>query len=639
MITKLLIANRGEIACRVARSAHRLGIRTVAVFSDADEDAPHVSAATEAVRIGPAEAALSYLDPERLIKAARKTGADAVHPGYGFLSENASFARRVEEAGLVWVGPPAGAIESMGDKAAAKAEMSAAGVPMAPGFSGAASPERLLEEAERIGFPLMIKAVAGGGGRGIRIVRDAAAFPEALRGARSEATNAFGSGEVMLEKFMEGARHIEIQVMADTHGNVVHLFERDCSAQRRRQKIVEESPSPSVDEGLRARMGDAAVQAARRIGYVGAGTVEFLVDGDGFYFLEMNTRLQVEHPVTELVTGTDLVEAQLRVAMGEALPWSQQDLSISGHAIEARLYAEDPSRGFLPCTGRILSWLPSPSVRVDGGIREGQEIGIHYDPMLAKLVSWGPDRGTALRLLLAAVEESRLAGVQTNRHFLAWLLRQPGFQNGEVDTGWVERQEWPSPAPSDQHWAVAAAVLATSDGYSWGTRGPQTRWLPLAFGEELRTLAVLQTGPASCEVDGTSVSILRQGEGLLRCEVDGRRWTLGCVRSGGAVLLDDEAASFRFSPPDPFASEDDGEESLLLRAPMAGRVVSVQAAAGDSVNAGQTVVVIEAMKMEHPVKAATDGVLEELFAEQGQQVSSEQLLGRIGEAEQNEETE
>ena len=449
MFTKLLIANRGEIACRVIRTAHRLGIRTAAVCSDADRDALHVATAGEAWRLGPADAARSYLDVERVIAAAKAAGADAVHPGYGFLSENPVFAEACEAAGLVFVGPPAGAIRAMGLKDAAKRAMEAAGVPVVPGYHGAdQDPATLLAQARGIGFPVLVKAVAGGGGKGLRRADTEAGFAEALEGARREARSSFGDDRVLVERCIARPRHVEVQVFADAHGNAVHLFERDCSLQRRHQKVVEEAPAPGMTEAMRAAMGAAAVAAAKAIGYRGAGTVEFIADAseglreDRFWFMEMNTRLQVEHPVTEMVTGTDLVEWQLRVAAGEPLPAGQAGLSITGHAVEARVYAEDPERGFLPATGAVVHLaLPPESgdLRIDHGVREGDAVTAHYDPMLAKIIAHGPDRTAALARLAGALRAFEIAGVTTNLPFLSRLVAHPGFRAGDVDTGLIAR--------------------------------------------------------------------------------------------------------------------------------------------------------------------------------------------------------
>ena len=488
MFTKLLIANRGEIACRVMRTAHRLGIRTAAVCSDADRDALHVATAGEAWRLGPADAARSYLDVERVIAAAKAAGADAVHPGYGFLSENPAFAEACEAAGLVFVGPPAGAIRAMGLKGAAKRAMEAAGVPVVPGYHGAdQDPAALLAQARGIGFPVLVKAVAGGGGKGLRRADTEAGFAEALEGARREARSSFGDDRVLVERCIARPRHVEVQVFADAHGNAVHLFERDCSLQRRHQKVVEEAPAPGMTEAMRAAMGAAAVAAAKAIGYRGAGTVEFIADAseglreDRFWFMEMNTRLQVEHPVTEMVTGTDLVEWQLRVAAGEPLPAGQVGLSITGHAVEARVYAEDPERGFLPATGAVVHLaLPPESgdLRIDHGLCEGDAVTAHYDPMLAKIIAHGPDRAAALARLAGALRAFEIAGVTTNLPFLSRLVAHPGFRAGDVDTGLIARglDTLTARGPVPEPVLAAAAMYAAGvlDAPAGGIRAADT---------------------------------------------------------------------------------------------------------------------------------------------------------------------
>ncbi len=482
-IEKLLVANRGEIAVRVARACREMGIRTVAVASDADRTAFHARFADEVVEIGPAPAAESYLVIDKILDAARRTGAQAIHPGYGFLSQNPEFARAVEEAGLAFVGPGPGAMAATGDKTSARRTMEAAGVPIVPGYQGDGheGAEALEREARRVGFPLLVKAAAGGGGKGMRIVRSAGELAEALEGARREATKAFGDGRLFLERYVENARHVEIQVLADAHGDALHLFERECSVQRRYQKIVEESPSPIADDDLRRRMGEAAVAAARAVGYVNAGTVEFLVGPDrSFYFLEMNTRLQVEHPVTESVTGVDLVQAQIRVARGERLPWAQGDLGRRGHAIECRLYAEDPAAGFVPSTGRVhVALFPSgPGVRVDAGIESGDEVSRHYDPLVAKLVVHAEDRERAIRRMERALDETVVLGVATNLAHLKAVLAHPTFRTGRATTAFVERElaGWtPEEGAFDEAALVAAALAETlgAEGPSSGFAGPE----------------------------------------------------------------------------------------------------------------------------------------------------------------------
>ncbi len=610
--SKVLVANRGEIAWRVMRTAQALGYRTVAVYSDADRDAPHVAFADEAVRIGPPPVGESYLDVERVLAAAKSSGADAVHPGYGFLSENEAFASACEAAGLVFIGPPPAAIAAMGNKAAAKRRMIEAGVPCVPGYQGADQSDATLEaEALKIGLPVMVKAAAGGGGRGMRLVTEAADLVEAIRTARTEAESAFGSGELILEKAVVDARHVEIQVFADAHGNVIHLGERDCSVQRRHQKVVEEAPSPAVDAGLRTRMGAAAVAAARAIGYRGAGTIEFLLGGDGaFYFLEMNTRLQVEHPVTEAITGQDLVAWQLKVASGEPLPLTQDQVAFSGHAIEVRLYAEDAYAGFLPQTGRIDVWRPATGagVRIDHGMKDGLAISPFYDPMIAKVIAHGATREEARARLVLALRETVVLGPITNRHFLIRLLGHPAFAAGEATTAFLGQHAFPGPAISDAHWQAAAVLLWRHAAgrwpaplRGWRNSNPEPTPIRLAAGGQERLLLVTgdETLPAG-----------------LRHHVD-----------GDDIVVDLDAFTVRFTdrtwaPPATAAAGSDG----TLRAPMDGRIVAIKVAAGDSVVRGQTLVVLEAMKIQHQLKAGVDARIETVAVSEGQQVSNRTVL-------------
>ena len=624
MYTKILIANRGEIARRVMRTAHRLGYRTVAVFSDADRDAPHAREADEAVRIGAAPATQSYLAIDALLDAARRTGADAVHPGYGFLSERADFARACAGAGLVFIGPPADAIDAMGDKAGAKRRMLAAGVPCAPGYLGDdQSDERLLAEALQLGLPLLVKATAGGGGRGMRLVRDLAELPAAIDGARREAASAFGDGTLMLERLIDGARHVEVQVFADRHGHTIHLGERDCTAQRRRQKVIEEAPSPIVDAAMRDAMGRDAVAAARAVGYVGAGTVEFVVDAIGrHHFLEMNTRLQVEHPVTEAVTGFDLVEWQLRVAAGEPLPATQGEVHLRGHAIEARLYAEDPYAGFVPQTGRIVHWRPGDDarggVRVDDGIAEGGEVTPYYDAMVAKVVAHGRDRDDAIRRLAAALERMPLLGVANNGAFLCDLLRHPDFRDARLTT--TRLDEWLAdgapllqrPRPDDATWALAAAAFALRDGCGHRSPGVAAHDLTLAHGDARRTWRV-QPHAAGIDVAGDGAPLRFEA-----VELDGRvlRYALHGVRrravaafDGARLHLAVNGRVFVFDEPSPLPVAGDRADPRRVRAPVAGVVAHVAVAAGERVAAGAPLVCIEAMKMEMWQHAAVDGVV------------------------------
>ncbi|MBL8340777.1 MAG: ATP-grasp domain-containing protein [Rubrivivax sp.] len=621
MFRKILVANRAEIACRVLRTAHRLGYRTVAVFSDADADAPHVAMADEAVRIGAPPAAESYLKIAALLDAAHRAGADAVHPGYGFLSERADFARACAETGLVFIGPPPEAIAAMGDKAAAKRRMRGAGVPCAPGYLGdQQSDEHLSAEARRLGAPLLVKAVAGGGGRGMRLVRDLAALPEALAGARREAQSAFGSGTLMLERLIEGGRHIEIQVFADAHGNAVHLGERDCTAQRRRQKVIEEAPSPVVSPAMREAMGRDAVAAALAVGYRGAGTVEFIVDAElKHYFLEMNTRLQVEHPVTECITGFDLVEWQLRIASGEPLtnlvPRLQDDIRFAGHAIEARLYAEDPYDGWKPQTGRIDGWAPEAGeVRIDHGIVTGGEVTPYYDAMVAKFIAHGRDRADAVRRLTRALEEVPLFGPANNGRFLRDLVNHPQFTSASMTTTlldeWLEAPEAREPLlvrpePPEEAWRIAAALLAGPDHGSHGRPASVAQFsLTLLAGDGAHeTKRTLRAPPEGVQIDvleGTT----------LRCTVDGMRRRLRAhVSTGGGLQLAIDGAVFRFREASPYPAADAAVDPRRARAPVAGVVAHVSVAVGQAVQAGQPLVCVEAMKMEMWLNATAAGTV------------------------------
>lgn len=651
-IRKLLVANRGEIARRVIRSARDLGIRTVAVFSDADEDAPHVAEADEAVRLGPGPAVDSYLSIERVMEAVRRTGADALHPGYGFLAENGDLARACAEAGVCFVGPPEAAIRLMGDKVQAKRRMIEAGVPCAPGYSGTEQDEATLRaQAEQVGVPLLVKAVAGGGGRGMRVVREISALPEALASARSEATNAFGRGDLFLERLVEGARHVEIQVFADRHGHVIHLGERECSAQRRHQKVIEEAPSPAVDEALRARMGEAAVAAARAIEYVGAGTVEFLLDARGeFYFLEMNTRLQVEHPVTEEVTGLDLVELQLRVAEGEPLPLSQEQVELRGHAIEARIYAEDPYAGFAPQLGTIAAWRPreGKGLRVDDGVRSGQTISPFYDSLIAKLVAHGPTREVARRRLVAAVRDAVLLGVGSNRGFLLELLEGEPFVEGRITTDaidrWLETSPPARPRPSSLAWAVAAIGRssplrsppeASGDPWAWRSTGEVEWVVPLREGDEARSIRVREQGGGRFSVrvgddDAVALRVIERDEAGVVVEHEGVRRRLAWAATTEGVAVDEAGLAFTFIEPPPRSSaEEASDDGGQVRAPIGGRVLSVSVAAGDEVEPGQVLLVLEAMKMEHRVPGTAAGRVARVAVAAGDQVAARQVLVEV----------
>ncbi|TPQ36315.1 acetyl/propionyl/methylcrotonyl-CoA carboxylase subunit alpha [Cupriavidus pinatubonensis] len=647
----LLVANRGEIAVRIMRTARRLGLATVAVYSEADRHSPHVAAADRAVCIGAAAPRESYLNIAAIIDAARGSGADAVHPGYGFLAENAEFAEAIAAAGLVFVGPPAKAIRAMGNKAEAKRLMLDADMPCVPGYQGTAQDDAtLLAQAGQIGFPLMVKAAAGGGGRGMRLVRDAAGLPGALTSARSEAETAFGSGELILERAVIAPRHVEIQVFADTHGNVIHLGERDCSVQRRHQKVIEEAPSPAVGPALRARMGEAAVRAARSIGYVGAGTMEFLLDSEGnFYFMEMNTRLQVEHALTEAITGFDLVEWQLRVAAGEPLPVTQNEVQLNGHAIEVRLTAEDVAAGFLPQGGPLMRWRPPATgrdVRVDHALEEGGAIPTHYDSMVAKLVAHGADREEARRKLLRAVEDCVLLGVPSNQAFLADCLASEAFAGNDVHTGFVEThmQTALQATVPPQHVAASAALVAAGV-LEGGSR-------PAALARAAASVALDAAGQSWQAMlragrDGWHVSlrerdseapgrecvlrILRAdaeaGTALVEC--DGVAYPLVFATDKHALHLFQAGRAWKFQRHDPRRRRDAGDADGMLQAPLTARIVAVHVAEGDRVQAGQPLVVLEAMKMEHIVAAPFAGVVAELSARAGGQASAGALLARV----------
>ncbi|TCQ09530.1 biotin carboxylase N-terminal domain-containing protein [Sphingomonas sp. PP-CC-3A-396] len=612
MIQSLLIANRGEIARRIIRTARRLGIRTIAVHSDVDAGMPFVREADEAVCIGTAAATDSYLRQDRLLEAARATGAEAIHPGYGFLSENAEFAESVIAAGLVWVGAPPAAIRAMGLKDAAKERMIAAGVPVTPGYLGAdQSPERLQSEADAIGYPVLIKAVAGGGGKGMRKVDAAGDFAEMLESCKREAAASFGNTQVLIEKYILSPRHIEVQVFGDTHGGAVHLFERDCSLQRRHQKVIEEAPAPGMDDATRAAVCEAAVKAARAVDYVGAGTIEFIADGsdglraDRIWFMEMNTRLQVEHPVTEAITGQDLVEWQLRVASGEPLPKRQDELSITGWAMEARLYAENPSTGFLPSTGPLDRLRFPTGVRIDSGVEEGGEVTPYYDPMIAKLIVHGATRSEAAGKLAAAARGTQVWPVRTNAAFLARAAAHPDFVAGRVDTGFIERHVdalIPAAEPSPAVLAAAAAAI-----------------LPAVTGDPWTSLRGFRTNAAP----SSQVAVEVAGKPYL---VTGDRASAAVVEDG-VLFLDGEAWPFGPRRADHIAGAGEGDGAIL--APMPGRVIAVLVEDGQAVTKGQRMLVLEAMKMEQALLAPFDGVVAELKVTEGAQVSESTMLARI----------
>ena len=653
--SKILIANRGEIACRVIRTARKLGYQTVAVYSDADRDAPHVALADEAVHLGASPAVDSYLKFDAILGAARKTSADALHPGYGFLSENAAFAQACVDAGVVFIGPPPSAIEAMGDKALAKRRMLDAGVPCAPGYLGADQSDAVLTtEAKKLGYPLLVKAVAGGGGRGMRLVRNDAELQGGIDGARREATSAFGDGTLMLERLIENGRHIEIQVFADAHGNAVYLGERDCTAQRRRQKVIEESPSPVVSQAMREAMGQHAVAAALAVGYRGAGTVEFIVDDQlNHYFLEMNTRLQVEHPVTEMITGYDLVEWQLQVAAGDPLPARQPDIQLTGHAIEARLYVEDPYTAFAPQTGTVVWWQPERAVtggckgcdqrrgngygvRVDDGIRPGTVVSPYYDPMVAKIIAYGRDRDDAIRRLRAALANAPLLGLKNNGRFLSDLVDHSAFRNSEMTTTlidqWLEQGEplLQTPVPIDDDWSVAAVALCMQHGNSWRADSVAAYGLRLQCGEVIRPVHVHpdRHGGVAVTLDGKKrqARVVAFSEGVLRYELNGITSTAIAVFVGSTLHLARDGYNFEFSEVSAFPNADALKDAGRARSPVAGKVTQVLVSVGDDVPEGRQLVCVEAMKMEMWLCAEAAGAVSAVHAKVGDQVESGALL-------------
>ena len=633
MFSRVLIANRGEIAVRVARTLRRLGVESVAVYSDADADAVHARAADRAVRLGPAAAAESYLSIERVVGAAVAVGADAIHPGYGFLSERPAFVRACAEAGIAFVGPSAEAMALLGDKVAAKEVAAGAGVPVVPGLSsgadGALTDAEIIEWAGGQSLPLLLKAAAGGGGKGMRVVDSHDGLPEAIGAARREAAAAFGDDRLLVERYLERSRHIEVQLIADAHGTALHLGERECSLQRRHQKVIEEAPSPVVDAELRARMGEAACALARAAGYVGAGTVELIAEHDGaggigsFYFLEVNARLQVEHPVTEAVTGVDLVELQLRVAAGEPLPLGQDDVSLSGHAVEARVYAEDPAHGFLPSTGRVVAYRAPSGVRVDSGIEAGSEVGSEYDPMLAKVIAYGPDRAAALGRLDRALAELRVVGPTTNAAYLRALLARPEVRAGDLDTALIERLgeavAVPQPAGDLPGLAVLALLGAPASDDPWdgvdgwrlgGVRAPASMRLDGPDGE------VSAVAPASGVRLGADGLII-EGEG-------GAARVVEVYSDGSAVWLVDDGVPSRWS----VAVDRAGARAAggSLEAPMPGTVIDVRTEPGAAVAEGDTLVILESMKMELAIHAPADGTVADVFVATGQRVAQGEAL-------------
>jgi geranyl-CoA carboxylase alpha subunit len=643
----ILVANRGEIACRIMRTAKAMGYRTAAVYSEADVDALHVRQADVAACIGPPEARASYLNAGAIITAARRLGADAVHPGYGFLSENADFANACAQAGLVFIGPPAEAIAAMGNKAEAKRLMQKAGVACVPGYQGADQSDAVLaREAEGIGFPVMIKATAGGGGRGMRLVASKKECGAAIAVARSEAASAFGSGELLLEKAVAEARHVEVQVLADGHGHVIHLGERDCSVQRRHQKVLEEAPSPAVDATLRQRMGAAAVAAAKAIGYINAGTVEFLLGPDGtFYFLEINTRLQVEHPVTEMITGLDLVELQICVARGEALPIRQEDVCFAGHAIEARLYAEAPQKGFLPQSGQLVTWHPPSGVgvRVDHGLHEGQHISPYYDPLLAKVIANATSREEARRRLLQALEDTIALGIATNRGFLIDCLRHPEFAGGRATTQFIAKQFARMEAKDIGPEALALAAVLWFEasarryghdaGCAWSSSGPLAWPLKLDLAGAVFSCTVSVLGLRRYRIEGdegsSELGIVADAGGMVRWQMNGQERSAAYVFAGDTlhIACGPLDLAVRETLYDVRILEGPGGTSETeLRAPMNGKVVALLVAEGESVAKGQRLVVVEAMKMQHEVTAGCAGTITRVAVKPGDQVKTRQLL-------------
>lgn len=644
MFDKILIANRGEIACRIITTARRLGVRSVAVYSDADATARHVRMADEAVWIGPSPPAQSYLDAAAILRAALQTGAQAIHPGYGFLSENPEFVNAVEAEGLCFIGPSSEAVRSMGLKDAAKILMEQAGVPVVPGYHGADQGADVLARAARdIGYPVLIKAVAGGGGKGMRRVDRADDFAAALASARGEAATAFGNDAVLIEKRVPAPRHIEVQVFGDGD-RAVHLFERDCSLQRRHQKVIEEAPAPGMIAKMRAVMGAAAVRAAQAIGYAGAGTVEFIVDGadgldpDRFWFMEMNTRLQVEHPVTEAITGIDLVEWQLRVAAGEPLPVTQDELSITGHAFEARLYAEDVAAGFLPATGTLRHLKFAKAARVDTGVASGDVISPHYDPMIAKIITHGPTRDMALRQLAQALDATQVAGVVTNLDFLARLARHPGFGRGAADTGLIARDldqlaATPAPAPRviAQAALVAAGLIEGQDPLAGFTLwAPLVRSVGLVHQGETYalTLCARSDGAVLVDIDGLTVEAVRKGDVWMFDDMPARDYN-----QTGAQISVFSGTGYHFICPDPLdrRSTDPGMGRNALAAPMPGQVKMLMTNVGASVQQGDPLAVLEAMKMEHTLTAPRNGVVAEILVDEGDQVAAATPLIRLEE--------
>ena len=653
-ITRLLIANRGEIARRIMRTAHDMGISTVAIYADGDANAPFVNEADSAVALNGRTTAETYLDVGKVLDACRRSGADAIHPGYGFLSENEAFAQAVIDAGIKWLGPTPKVIGLMGDKLSAKRLMDEAGVPTLPGVEIEADTD-IVAAAAKIGYPVLVKASAGGGGRGMRVVENEAGLVAAVEGAKREAGSSFGDDTVFLEKWLATSRHVEIQILGDSHGNLVHCYERECSIQRRHQKIIEEAPSPAVDDALRSRMGDAAIAAAKKLGYSSAGTVEFLLSGDDFYFLEVNARLQVEHPITEEIIGKDLVREQIRVAEGETLSFTQEDISINGHAIEARLYAEDPAKGFLPAPGPVLAWTPSTigKARFDSGVETGSEISTQFDPMIAKVIVHAPTRREAVSRLARVLETTEIQGLKTNRDFLVTTLRTPEYLAGDTTTDFIERVKPALTREVSRQELVEAAIATTIEGQArrraaakvlgtmssgWRNSSMPMERISYKFGKEDEVEVAYKrqrSGQFSVHVDEQTmhVTCYAGGEGIVDLDLDGRRLHFNVSPHADDWLIHSNNGDLRLTELPRYPSTDSDESGGGLTAPMPGSVLATQVAAGAKVAKGDLLVILEAMKMEHRITAPRDGVVESVHVNVGEQVENAQLLVTLAAAE------
>ena len=646
-ITRLLIANRGEIARRIMRTAHDMGISTVAIYADSDANAPFVNEADSAVALNGRTTAETYLDVGKVLDACRRSGADAIHPGYGFLSENEAFAQAVIDAGIKWLGPTPKVIGLMGDKLSAKRLMDEAGVPTLPGVEIEADTD-IVAAAAKIGYPVLVKASAGGGGRGMRVVENEAGLVAAVEGAKREAGSSFGDDTVFLEKWLATSRHVEIQILGDSHGNLVHCYERECSIQRRHQKIIEEAPSPAVDDALRSRMGDAAIAAAKKLGYSSAGTVEFLLSGDDFYFLEVNARLQVEHPITEEIIGKDLVREQIRVAEGETLSFTQEDISINGHAIEARLYAEDPAKGFLPAPGPVLAWTPSTigKARFDSGVETGSEISTQFDPMIAKVIVHAPTRREAVSRLARVLETTEIQGLKTNRDFLVTTLRTPEYLAGDTTTDFIERVKPALTREVSRQELVEAAIATTIEGQArrraaakvlgtmssgWRNSTMPMERISYKFGKKDEvevTYKRQRSGTFAVHVDEQTmhVTCYASGEGNVDLDLDGRRLHFNVSPHADDWLIHSNHGDLCLTELPRYPSTDSDESGGGLTAPMPGSVLETQVAAGAKVAKGDLLVILEAMKMEHRITAPRDGVVESVHVNVGEQVENAQLL-------------